>query len=37
VYFLSAKNTLVEIERSMRVAHDQFGNELVLSMHGLLR
>jgi hypothetical protein len=37
VYFLSAKNTLVEIERSGSVAHDQFGNELILSMHRFLR
>jgi hypothetical protein len=37
VYFFGAKDTFVEIERGVPVMHDQFGDELVLSMHGLLR
>jgi hypothetical protein len=37
VYFFGAKDTFVEIERGVPVMHDQFGDELVLSMHRFLR
>src|ERR1019366_7205540 len=37
MYFFGAKDALVEVERGKPAVHDQFGDELVLSMHGALR
>src|ERR1035438_1066793 len=37
MYFFGAKDALVKVERGKPAVHDQFGDELVLSMHGALR
>jgi hypothetical protein len=36
VYLFCAKNTLVKIERGGSVMHNQFRDELILSLHGFL-
>jgi hypothetical protein len=37
VYFFGTKDTFVKVERGEAAAYDQFGDELVLSMHAFLR